>query len=137
MKDYKIDYMTNTIIVTKKFITDAGVIGSSAFEQMKTLRSMGMPIQQRPSKERKSRNVTLAQMIRYIACVEHSELYMARFEAVKAEAKSKSNYYHRVCKWFHTTFPNFYDMPEFNANNEIIITPIDYPIDEIVTINAA
>ena len=126
MKGYKINYASNVITVTKKFVEDAGIINSAAFNEMKELRTMGMLIQIKESKVHHAPKITYKQMILYIECVENSAYYMARFEAVRAEAQTKRNTYHRVLKWFIQTFPNFYDMPEFNADNEIIVTPCDY-----------
>ena len=126
MKGYKINYASNVITVTKKFVEDAGIINSAAFNEMKELRTMGMLIQIKESKTHRTPKITYRQMLRYIECVENSAYYMARFEAVRAEAQTKRNTYHRVLKWFIQTFPNFYDMPEFNADNEIIVPPCDY-----------
>ena len=126
MKGYKINYASNVITVTKKFVEDAGVINSAAFNEMKELRTMGMLIQIKESKAHHAPKITYKQMIRYIECVENSAHYMARFEAVRAEAQTKRNTYHRVLQWFIQTFPNFYAMPEFNADNEVIVTPYGY-----------
>lgn len=126
---YKIDYTTNTITVTKKFMEEAGVIGTSAFSTMKELRQMGMTIAVKEIAPRKNNKITYAQMVQYISCVENSTLYMAQFNAIREEAKSKNNPYNRVLEWFNQTFPCFYDMPEFNAKNEVIVTPANYLIE--------
>ena len=126
---YKIDYTTNTITVTKKFMEDAGIIGTPAFNTMKELRQMGMTIAVKETAPRKNSKITYAQMVQYISCVENSSLYMAQFDAVRKESKSKNNPYNRVLEWFKDTFPCFYDMPEFNAKNEVIVTPADYMIE--------
>ena len=126
---YKIDYTTNTITVTKKFMEEAGIIGTSAFSTMKELRQMGMTIAVKEIAPRKNNKITYAQMVQYISCVENSTLYMAQFNAIREEAKSKNNPYNRVLEWFNQTFPCFYDMPEFNAKNEVIVTPANYLIE--------
>lgn len=123
---YKIDYSTNTITVTKKFMEDAGIISTPAFNTMKELRQMGMTIAVKETTPRKNNKITYAQMIKYISCVENSTLYMAQFDAIREEAKSKNNHYNRVLEWFKDTFPCFYDLPEFNGKNEVIVTPADY-----------
>lgn len=123
---YKIDYTTNTITVTKKFMEEAGIIGTPAFSTMKELRQMGMTIAVKETAPRKNNKITYAQMIQYISCVENSSLYMAQFDAAREEAKSKKDTYNRVLLWFNKTFPCFYEMPEFNAKNEVIVTPADY-----------
>ena len=126
MKAYTINYAENTITVTKKFMDNAGIIGSAAFNEMKVLREMGMVIIVRDSKPRNSQKVTYAQMLQYINCVENRSFYMSRFEAVREEAKSKKVPYVRVLEWFNETFPTFNDKPEFNERNEIIVPSVDY-----------
>ena len=123
---YKIDYTTNTITVTKKFMDEAGIIGTPAFSTMKELRQMDMTITVKKTESRTNNKITYAQMIQYISCVENSGLYMAQFDAAREEAKSKKDTYNRVLNWFNKTFPCFYEMPEFNAKNEVIVTPADY-----------
>jgi len=124
---YRIDYANATVTVTKKFMEAAGIIGTLEFEQRKVLADMGLTIKVRETKPAKSNKVTYAQMRRYIALVEDSAKYLNLFELVLAEAKSKKDAYNRVLKWFHATFPRFYDMPEFNAASELIVKPTDYP----------
>lgn len=129
MKNYKIDYTTNTITLTKKFMQEAGIINSEAFKTMQVLRSMGMTMMVKEAAHRKNTSITYAQMVQYIHLVENSAFYMAQFEAMRAEVKSKRDSYVRMRAWFRQTFPNFYEMPEFNADNKIIVTPDDYPAD--------
>lgn len=123
---YKINYSTNTVIVTKKFMEEAGIIGTPEFNQRKILADMGLTFKIKETAHRKSNKITYSQMVQYISCVENSSLYMAQFDAVREEAKSKKDTYNRVLNWFNKTFPCFYDMPEFNAKNEVIVTPADY-----------
>lgn len=131
MKNYTINYTENTITITKKFMDNAGIIGSAAFNEMKVLREMGMVIIVRDTKPRNTHKVTYAQMLQYINCVENRSFYMSRFEAVREEAKSKKVPYVRVLEWFNETFPNFNEKPEFNERNEIIVSSPDYAEAEI------
>lgn len=126
-KNYKIDFAKNTITVTKKFMEEAGTLNTPAFKAMRELRELGMEIVVRESAPRKSNKITYARMAKYISVIENSEFYMAKFDAVREEAKSKKDTYNRVLKWFNDTFPRFYDLPEFNANNEVVVKPADYP----------
>ena len=139
-KGYVIDYTTKTVTVTKKFMEEAGIIGTKAFEERKVLDEMGLVFQIREVKAHKSNKITYKQMMEYITRVENSAHYLTLFEAVRGEAKSKNNPYLRVLEWFNKTFPRFYEMPEFNSNNEIIVKPVDYPaadaILELVTANS-
>ena len=137
-KGYVIDYTTKTVTVTKKFMEEAGIIGTKAFEERKVLDEMGLVFQIREVKAHKSNKITYKQMMEYITRVENSAHYLTLFEAVRGEAKSKNNPYLRVLEWFNKTFPRFYEMPEFNSNNEIIVKPVDYPTaDAILELVAA
>ena len=137
-KGYVIDYTTKTVTVTKKFMEEAGIIGTKAFEERKVLDEMGLVFQIREVKAHKSNKITYKQMMEYITRVENSAHYLTLFEAVRGEAKSKNNPYLRVLEWFNKTFPRFYEMPEFNSNNEIIVKPFDYPAaDAILELVAA
>ena len=137
-KGYVIDYTTKTVTVTKKFMEEAGIIGTKAFEERKVLDEMGLVFQMREVKAHKSNKITYKQMMEYITRVENSAHYLTLFEAVRGEAKSKNNPYLRVLEWFNKTFPRFYEMPEFNSNNEIIVKPVDYPAaDAILELVAA
>lgn len=137
-KGYVIDYTTKTVTVTKKFMEEAGIIGTKAFEERKVLDEMGLVFQIREVKAHKSNKITYKRMMEYITRVENSAHYLTLFEAVRGEAKSKNNPYLRVLEWFNKTFPRFYEMPEFNSNNEIIVKPVDYPAaDAILELVAA
>ena len=131
-KGYVIDYTTKTVTVTKKFMEEAGIIGTKAFEERKVLDEMGLVFQIREVKAHKSNKITYKQMMEYITRVENSAHYLTLFEAVRGEAKSKNNPYLRVLEWFNKTFPRFYEMPEFNSNNEIIVKPVDYPASDAI-----
>lgn len=131
-KGYVIDYTTKTVTVTKKFMEEAGIIGTKAFEERKVLDEMGLVFQIREVKAHKSNKITYKQMMEYITRVENSAHYLTLFEAVRGEAKSKNNPYLRVLEWFNKTFPRFYEMPEFNSNNEIIVKPVDYPAADAI-----
>ena len=131
-KGYAINYATNTVVVSKRFMEEAGIIGTTAFEQRRILAEMGLTFQIREVKPRQNDRITYKQMLEYITRVEDSAHYLALFEAVRGEAKSKNNPYNRVLDWFKATFPRFYDAPEFNNRNEIIVKPHDYPATDTV-----
>lgn len=131
-KSYVIDWTAKTVTVTKKFMEEAGVIGTTAFEQRRILAEMGLTFQIREVKPRRNGKITYKQMMEYITRVEDSAHYLTLFESVRGEAKSKNNPYNRVLDWFKATFPRFYDAPEFNDRNEIIVKPHDYPATDTV-----
>ena len=134
MNAYSVNHMTRSIILTRDFAKAASIPDTDQYRLLIRLRTdnPGYEIVQRTitKKEGKRKPPSYKQMKKYISCVENSDYYMARFEAMRAEAASKNGSYARVLKWFRQTFPNFYVMPEYNSDNEIIVTPADYPAEE-------
>lgn len=137
MNAYSVNHMTRSIILTHKFAKAASIPGTDEYKIFLSLRrdNPEYEVLQRTiaKKEGKRKPPSYKQMIKYITCVENSDFYMARFEAVREEAASKNGSYARILKWFRQTFPNFYSMPEYNSDNEIIVTPADYPAEETVS----
>lgn len=137
MNAYSVNHMTRSIILTRDFTKKACIADTDEYKLLIKLRTdnPGYDIIQRTitKKEGKRKPPSYKQMIKYITCVENSDFYMARFEAVREEAASKNGSYARILKWFRQTFPNFYVMPEYNSDNEIIVTPADYPAEETVS----
>ena len=135
MNAYSVNHMTRSIILTRDFAKAASIPDTDQYRLLIRLRTdnPGYEIVQRTitKKEGKRKPPSYKQMKKYISCVENSDYYMARFEAMCEEAASKNGSYARVLKWFRQTFPNFYVMPEYNSDNEIIVTPADYPTEEI------
>ena len=137
MNAYSVNHMTRSIILTRNFAKAASIPDTDQYRLLIRLRTdnPGYEIVQRTitKKEGKRKPPSYKQMKKYISCVENSDYYMARFEAMREEAASKNGSYARVLKWFRQTFPNFYVMPEYNSDNEIIVTPADYPAEETVS----
>ena len=137
MNAYSVSHITRSIIMTRNFAKAASIPDTHEYQILIKLRTEnpGYEIIQRTiaKKEGKRKPPSYKQMKKYITCVENSDFYMARFEAMRKEAASKNGSYARVLKWFRQTFPNFYVMPEYNSDNEIIVTPADYPTEETVS----
>lgn len=137
MNAYSVNHVTRSIILTRDFAKKASIPGTDEYRTFLSLRrdNPEYEVLQRTitKKEGKRKPPSYKQMKKYISCVENSDYYMARFEAMRAEAASKNGSYARVLKWFRQTFPNFYAMPEYNSDNEIIVTPADYPAEETVS----
>lgn len=125
---YKIDFLTNTITITKKFAEAASQMGNDEFTIMLELRKMGMRIQTKTverSKEQCS-HLTYIKMQNYIACVANSDCYLADFEAIRRASMGQSNPYQYVRSWFEQTFPNHAALPELDENRKIVVTPANY-----------
>ena len=119
--DYEINFATNTITVTKRFLAAASEMGGDAYETMKKLRDLGMTIcvkeiHRGPCKENR---YSYKRMERFLENVEDPN-YLAEFK-VRKETTS----YMAVWTWFKKSFPN-YQNPEFNDNHKIMVVPADY-----------
>ena len=117
MKNCKIDYTTNTIIVTKKFLEEASQFGTEAQKQMEALRGLHMPIEVRKPHRKAETRWKYERMLDYISCVENSEDYLADFCAVR-----KAQGYMKTWEWFKATFPNYNKVAEM-VNHQIVVTP--------------
>lgn len=137
MKNYKINFMTNTITVTKKFADAASQIGTPEFALMCELRKMDMRIEVATSKKKTSNNLlTYKKMENFIAYTADSETYMEEYRAVRELAKSQSNACLYVNNWFRSTFPNYDKIPELDENSRFVNTPADYVQNHITKISA-
>ena len=130
MKNYSINFATNTITLTQKFAKEASQIGTEAFKTMMELRQLGMTIITKEPVQKKNTNLTYKKMEKYISLLEDAEKYQAEFKAVCAESLAMKVPYVYVQKWFKETFPNYGKLPERNAELKIINTPANYDAEE-------
>ena len=131
MKNYEINFATNTITITQKFAQEASQIGTEAFKTMMELRQLGMTIITKTTAKKKNTSLTYAKMETYISLLEDAEKYQAEFKAVCAESLAMKVPYVYVSNWFNKTFPNYGKLPERNAELKIINTPANYEAEEI------
>ena len=105
MNAYSVNHMTRSIILTRDFAKAASIPDTDQYRLLIRLRTdnPGYNIIQRTitKKEGKRKPPSYKQMKKYISCVENSDYYMARFEAMRAEAESKNGRsrfgYHTLC----------------------------------------
>ena len=126
MKNYSVDFASNTISITQTFAKEASQIGTEAFKTMLELRQLGMPITIKAPAKKKNTSLTYAKMETYISLLEDAEKYQAEFKAVCAESQAMKVPYVYVSNWFKQTFPNYGKLPERNAELKIINTPANY-----------
>ena len=100
-QNYEINFATNSITVTRKFLQEASQMGTEAFKTMKDLLALNMTIVEREIK-RKSPKVpkwSYAEMRNYLEQVENSESWLADFEALKKAVRHGV-----VWSWFKSNF---------------------------------
>ena len=125
-KPYAIDFTTNTVTVTKKFLEAAQMIGTPEFNTMMQIREMGMTIITKAPAKKKNTKLTYDKMQKYISLLDEAEKYQTEFDVVLNESKAYDASYAYVLKWFKKTFPNYGKQPERDANLKIVNTPANY-----------
>ena len=129
-KPYAIDFTTNTVTVTKKFLEAAQMIGTPEFNTMMQIREMGMTIISKAPAKKKNTKLTYDKMQKYINLLDEAEKYQAEFERVQIESLAYDASYAYVLKWFKKTFPSYGKQPERDANLKIVNTPANYDAEE-------
>ena len=129
-KPYSIDFTTNTVTVTRKFLEAASVMGNNAFETMQKLRAMNLTIVVNCAVKKKNSNLTYAKMEKYISLLDEADKYMEEYETVRKESKAYDAAYAYVLKWFKNTFPNYGKLPERNVDLKIVNIPENYDAEE-------
>lgn len=129
-KPYAIDFTTNTVTVTKKFLEAAQMIGTPEFNTMMQIREMGMTIITKAPAKKKNTKLTYDKMQKYINLLDEAEKYQAEFERVQIESLAYDASYAYVLKWFKKTFPSYGKQPERDANLKIVNTPANYDAEE-------
>ena len=129
-KPYAIDFTTNTVTVTKKFLEAAQMSGTPEFNTMMQIREMGMTIITKAPAKKKNTKLTYDKMQKYINLLDEAEKYQAEFERVQIESLAYDASYAYVLKWFKKTFPSYGKQPERDANLKIVNTPANYDAEE-------
>lgn len=123
---YQINFVTNTVTVTRKFQEAASQIGTEEFNIMMQLRQMNLTIVVKAPVKKKSAALTYAKMQKFISCLDEADKYQRMFDAIREESKGMPNPYQHVVSWFHQTFPKYGKLPEHDAEMRIVNTPEEY-----------
>ena len=123
---YQINFATNTVTVTRRFLEAAGRIGTEEFNTMLKLREMALIIVMKTPAKKKSSALTYAKMQKFISHLDEADKYQAMFDAIREESLGMPAPYKHVVAWFHKTFPKYGHLPEHDAAMRIVNTPEDY-----------
>ena len=123
---YQINFATNTVTVTRRFLEAAGRIGTEEFNTMLKLREMALIIVMKTPVKKKSSALTYAKMQKFISHLDEADKYQAMFDAIREESLGMPAPYKHVVAWFHKTFPKYGHLPEHDAAMRIVNTPEDY-----------
>lgn len=120
-RNYKVDFVSNSVVVTKKFMDAASQVGSEEYNTLMTLRGQGFTIVAPTAKKRSGdSDWTYEQMRTYIGCCQNAATLFVEFNAMMAAAKAQTNPHGFMKKWFNTNFPMHGKTPTFDKNYKII-----------------
>ncbi|MBR3017064.1 MAG: hypothetical protein IKH57_08300 [Clostridia bacterium] len=117
---YEIDYTKNTVTVTKKFLKEAGIIGSAAYTELAQVHRdhPDFQIVQREITKKQGKKtygkLTYEVMADFIAVKEeeNAPAVLVEFERVKALSKVQAGQYAFVKTWFLNRYSNEFQQEE-------------------------
>lgn len=129
MANYKMDFTTNTLTITKDFERKAMNINSIEYQTLKQLKAdfPSLRIVKKVSPKRKSSlaRPTYDKMVKFLSCQANSAILLKEFAEVREYSKAQENPYQFVREWFFANFPNYQSIPKFDeAGNLIVPTAI-------------
>lgn len=128
MKNYKMDFETKTLIVTREFAKGLEKMASKECKIYMHFKGLvpDLKIAYRThitNKPNHNKGLTYKKMERFIKTYSNSDELLDEFNKVVEYAGFMNNSYAIVNKWFRMQFPDYGKMPTF-VNGELYITPI-------------
>ena len=124
MANYKMDFTTNTLTITKDFERKAMNINSIEYQTLKQLKAdfPSMRIVKKYAPKRKSSLVrpTYDKMVKFLSCQTNSSILLKEFAEVREYSKAQQNPYQFVREWFFANFPNYQSIPKFDEAGKLI-----------------
>ena len=127
--NYKIDFTTMTLTMSKAFAEAAYNPTSAEYKTLKRLQKdfPNLTIAQRTHRSPKTANpnkgLTYEKMERYIKVYDNAAELLSVFEKVKAIAATQKNGYAIVKNWFFEQFPAYDKMPSM-VDGKLIVIPV-------------
>ena len=124
MANYKIDFTTNTLTITKDFERKATNINSVEYQTLKQLKVdfPSLRIVKKASPKRKSSlsRPTYDKMVKFLSCQTNFSILLKEFAEVREYSKAQENPYQFVREWFFANFPNYQSIPKFDEAGKLI-----------------
>ena len=124
---YKVDFVNNTLTMTKAFEDAASNPTSQEYKLLQQIRAdfPGLTIirktRRAPKKARPTKNLTYANMEKYMSVFQNADELLAQFEVVKECSKQQPSPYKFVRDWFEAQFPKYREQPDFGNNAPKVI----------------
>lgn len=119
MRDYKMNFTTGTLTISKDFEERAMILNSKEFKILKEFKNMNPDLtieryrRKSSSTPNRARGLTYKKMENYIKLFENSAELLQMFETVKAVSRIQPYPYNYVFAWFEKQFPKYKELPEF------------------------
>lgn len=128
MKNYKMDFTTNTLTITKDFEKKAMNVNSVEYQTLKQLKIdfPSLRIVRKASPKRKSSlaHPTYDKMVKFLSCQTNSAILLKEFAEVREYSKAQENPYQFVREWFFANFPNYQSIPKFDEEGKLIMSSV-------------
>jgi len=126
MKDYQINYATNTVKVSGKFAEKAQNRKNEEHETMEWLRKEFKVVyttRTRSKTANHNKGLTYANMEKYIGIFDNRDELLENFRKAKEASCVQKNKFQYVKNWFVTQFPDYEKIPQFSLVSNVI--PVD------------
>lgn len=124
---YKIDFVNNTLTMSKAF---EEALNNPASQEYKLLKQLcadfpGLTIirktRRAPKKAHPTKNLTYKHMEQYMSVFQNADELLAQFEVVKTCSLEQPSPYKFVRDWFETQFPKYKEKPDFSPNASKVV----------------
>ena len=137
MTNYKMDFTTNTLTITKDFEKKAMDINSVEYRTLKQLKAdfPSLRIVKKSAPKRKSSlaRPTYDKMVKFLSCQANSAILLKEFAEVREYSKAQENPYQFVREWFFANFPNYQSIPKFDEAGKLIAPSATAETTKIIT----
>lgn len=124
MTNYKMDFITNTLTITKDFEKKAMNVNSVEYQTLKQLRmdfpSLRIVKKSAPKRKSSLARPTYDKMVKFLSCQANSAVLLKEFTEVREYSKAHENPYQFVREWFFANFPNYQSIPKFDEEGKLI-----------------
>ena len=129
---YKVDFVNNTLTMTKAFEDAASNPTSQEYKLLQQIRAdfPGLTIirktRRAPKKARPTKNLTYKHMEQYMSVFQTADKLLAQFEVVKECSKQQPSPYKFVRDWFEAQFPKYREQPDFSPNASKVVALVAF-----------
>lgn len=126
-KGYKIDYVNNTLTISKAFEDAAAVPYSEEYKLLLQIRAdfpnltVVRKARRASATKKYNKNMTYANMEKYMSVFQNAAELLAQFAVVKRQSKLEKSPYQFVLSWFVKQFPDYQELPNFSDNATNVI----------------